>query len=102
MLGFIHALLARGHVHRDSKSTLVGDPSPTAASYARALYAGLWAFSGFNQANFVAGEMRYPERDIPRAINISMGLIAVRHFQPFFNPHDPWIDMSSLGLVRLG
>ncbi|KAH9980791.1 amino acid permease-domain-containing protein [Russula compacta] len=62
---------------RDSKSTLAGDPLPTAASYARALYAGLWAFSGFNQANFVAGEMQHPERDIPRAINISMGLIAV-------------------------
>jgi amino acid transporter len=37
--------------------------------YARALYAGLWAFSGWGNANMVAGEMESPARDLPRAIH---------------------------------
>jgi len=82
--GFIHALLGRGHLPLDPERDL--EPSPTAASYARALYAALWAFDGFNQANYVAGEMQNPERDLPRAVHASMGLVAVR----FGFPLDPY------------
>src|SRR6266702_1079637 len=76
VLGLIHRFLGRG-VASPYPNPAVGSP-PTAASYAHALYAGLWAFDGFNQANYVAGEMRHPARDIPRAIHSSMGLEAVR------------------------
>jgi amino acid transporter len=79
-IGFIHSLYARGNLRLYPESERTIEPSsPTAASYARALYAGLWAFDGFNQLNYVAAEMQYPERDVPRAIHVSMGLVAVRH-----------------------
>lgn len=81
MVGFVHALLGRGHLHLDPECDL--EPSPTAASYARALYAALWAFDGLNQANYVAGEMQNPARDLPRAVHASMGLVAVRLWLPF-------------------
>jgi amino acid transporter len=77
VIGFIHSLHGRGHLRFYSEPT-IEPSSPTAASYARALYAGLWAFDGFNQLNYVAAEMQYPERDVPRAIHVSMGLVAVR------------------------
>jgi Amino acid permease len=75
VLGFIHTSLGHDATRGYSESAL--DPAPTVASYAHALYAGLWSFDGFNQANYVAGEMRHPTRDIPRAIHLSMGLVAV-------------------------
>lgn len=42
--------------------------------YALALYSGLWAFSGWAEACVVAGEMHEVERDLPKAIHISMGI----------------------------
>lgn len=42
--------------------------------YALALYSGLWAFSGWAEACVVAGEMKEVERDLPKAIHISMGI----------------------------
>jgi len=41
-----------------------------------------WTFDGFNQANCVAGEMQYPERDVPRAAHISMGLCLASFLTP--------------------
>ncbi|KAH9041337.1 APC amino acid permease [Lactarius pseudohatsudake] len=90
VLGLIHRFLGRG-VASPYPNPIV-ESSPTAASYAHALYAGLWAFDGFNQANYVAGEMRHPARDIPRAIHSSMGLVAVLFFfanVAYFSVLDP-------------
>lgn len=42
--------------------------------YALALYTGLWAFSGWAEACVVAGEMNEAERDLPKAVHISMGI----------------------------
>jgi amino acid transporter len=42
--------------------------------YGLALYSGLWAFSGWAEACIVAGEMHEVERDLPKAIHISMGI----------------------------
>jgi amino acid transporter len=44
------------------------------------LYSGLWAFDGWDQANYVGGEIHEPEKNIPRAIHSSMALVTVRHF----------------------
>ena len=79
-LGLIHRLLGRGAT--SPYPNPAAESPPTAASYAQALYAGLWAFDGFNQANYVAGEMQHPARDLPRAIHSSMGLVAVRFAHP--------------------
>jgi len=96
VLGLIHRFLGRGpaNPYRDPP---VESP-PTAASYAQALYAGLWSFDGFNQANYVAGEMRHPARDIPRAIHSSMGLVTVLFFfanVAYFSVLDPVVIARS-------
>ncbi|WFD31650.1 hypothetical protein MSPP1_002689 [Malassezia sp. CBS 17886] len=44
--------------------------------YALALYSGLWAFDGWDQCSFVAGDMRQPKRDIPVAIHGSIAIVA--------------------------
>lgn len=90
VLGLIHRSLGRGPT--SPYPNLAVESPPTAASYAHALYAGLWAFDGFNQANYVAGEMQHPERDLPRAIHLSMGLVAVLFFfanVAYFSVLDP-------------
>ena len=59
--------------------------------YTTAFYAGLWAYAGwdnvsdcsyrflrdidFEQANMVAGEMKNPSRDLPRALHIAVPLV---------------------------
>ena len=39
---------------------------------ALALYAGLWAFDGWDNVNWVIGEMRHPARDLPLVIHTAM------------------------------
>ncbi|KZT66268.1 hypothetical protein DAEQUDRAFT_715307 [Daedalea quercina L-15889] len=85
------AQLARGH----ASSSLTAEPFFAAplsgagasalaqagpAEVARALYSGLWAFDGWNQANYVGGEMRDAEKNIPRAIHCSMGVVIILFF----------------------
>jgi solute carrier family 7 (L-type amino acid transporter), member 9/15 len=43
--------------------------------YTIAIYAGLWAFAGWDNANMIAGEMIDPFRDLPRALNTAQPLV---------------------------
>ncbi|KAI5849618.1 amino acid permease-domain-containing protein [Morchella snyderi] len=43
--------------------------------YAIALYAGLWAFDGWDNVNFVTGEMKNAKRDLPRVIHSAMPIV---------------------------
>lgn len=45
--------------------------------FVAALVAALWAYDGWNDLNMVSGEVRNPERSIPRALIIGVGLVAV-------------------------
>lgn len=49
--------------------------SPAPSSYALALYSGLWAFDGWDQASYVSAEMKSASRDLPRVIHSSMTLV---------------------------
>jgi len=49
--------------------------STSPSAYALALYSGLWAFDGWDQANYVGGEMKHPEKNIPRVIHSSMAIV---------------------------
>ena len=44
---------------------------------ALALYAGLWAFDGWDNVNWVTGEMRHPARDLPLVIHTAMPTVIV-------------------------
>ncbi|OJJ43734.1 hypothetical protein ASPZODRAFT_154254 [Penicilliopsis zonata CBS 506.65] len=45
------------------------------SSWAVALYAGLWAFDGWDNTNYVTGEFKNPNRDLPRVIHTAMPLV---------------------------
>lgn len=42
------------------------------SSWAVALYAGLWAYDGWDNTNYVTGEFKNPSRDLPRVIHTAM------------------------------
>ncbi len=42
------------------------------SNWAVALYAGLWAFDGWDNTNYVTGEFKNPTRDLPRVIHTAM------------------------------
>ena len=47
------------------------------SAYALALYSGLWAFDGWDQTSYVAGEMKNVNRDLPRVIHCSLAIVVV-------------------------
>jgi amino acid transporter len=73
--------------------TFFKDTSTQPSAYAIALYSGLWAFDGWDQCNvrschppfkgegtnyqFVAGEMRNPNKHLPMALHSSMSIVLV-------------------------
>ncbi|KAL9578758.1 MAG: hypothetical protein Q9212_005518, partial [Teloschistes hypoglaucus] len=61
-----------------TESWLAGT-STNPSSWAVALYAGLWAFDGWDNTNFVLGEFRNPARDLPRVIHTAMPLVIVSY-----------------------
>lgn len=58
-----------------SLGNLFEGSSTSPSSYALALYSGLWAFDGWDQSCFVAGEMKRVEKDLPRVIHISLATV---------------------------
>ena len=76
ILGIIQ--LARGKATTSLREPLFDDTSTSPSAYALALYSGLWAVDGWDQANYVGGEMRNPEKNIPRVIHSSMAIVLVR------------------------
>ncbi|MCJ1247854.1 hypothetical protein MMC30_005069 [Trapelia coarctata] len=45
------------------------------SSWAVALYAGLWAFDGWDNTSYVVGEFLHPHRDLPHVIHTAMPLV---------------------------
>ncbi|GAK63612.1 L-methionine transporter [Moesziomyces antarcticus] len=58
-----------------SLANLFEGSATSPSSYALALYSGLWAFDGWDQSCFVAGEMKRVEKDLPRVIHISLATV---------------------------
>ncbi|KAI0093863.1 L-methionine transporter [Irpex rosettiformis] len=67
--------LARGHTSISLTESLFQDSSRSPSEYALALYSALWAFDGWDQANYVGGEMKNATKNIPRAIHASMAIV---------------------------
>jgi APA family basic amino acid/polyamine antiporter len=47
----------------------------TPIQFSAALVPALWAFEGWNLLPCVAGELRHPQRDLPKALALGLGLI---------------------------
>ncbi|PCH38054.1 L-methionine transporter [Wolfiporia cocos MD-104 SS10] len=73
ILGLVQ--LARGRASTSLTESLFAGSSTSPSSYALALYSGLWAFDGWDQANYVGGEMKNATKNIPRAIHSSMVIV---------------------------
>ncbi|KAF5026529.1 hypothetical protein F66182_1389 [Fusarium sp. NRRL 66182] len=54
---------------------LFDNTSTDMTAWALALYAGLWAYDGWDNTNYVVGEFRNPTRDLPRVIHTAMPLV---------------------------
>lgn len=69
--------LARGKASESLTESLFDGSSHSPSAYSLALYSGLWAFDGWDQANYVGGDMHNPQKNIPRAIHSSMLIVTV-------------------------
>ncbi|KAH7114159.1 amino acid permease-domain-containing protein [Dactylonectria estremocensis] len=49
------------------------------STWTLALYAGLWAYDGWDNTNYVVGEFRNPSRDLPRVIHTAMLLVILSY-----------------------
>ncbi|TFK29971.1 L-methionine transporter [Coprinopsis marcescibilis] len=75
VLGIVQ--LARGKAAASLREPWFDGSSTSPSSYSLALYSGLWAFDGWDQANYVGGEIHHPEKNIPRAIHSSMIIVTL-------------------------
>jgi amino acid transporter len=75
ILGLVQ--LARGKASTTFKQPLFSSTSTSPSSWSLALYSGLWAFDGWDQANYIGGDIKHPEKNIPRAIHSSMFIVTV-------------------------
>ncbi|ANB11084.1 Mup1p [Sugiyamaella lignohabitans] len=82
----IIGIVASFHFHDTNALTgadsrgLFADSSKSIGNYAIALYAGLWAYDGWDNVNYVSAEMKNPRRDLPRVIHIAMPVVIVAYF----------------------
>ncbi|KAJ7774570.1 amino acid permease-domain-containing protein [Mycena maculata] len=75
ILGIVQ--LARGKQSTSLTEPLFSGSSTSPSSYSLAFYSGLWAFDGWDQANYVGGEIKNPEKNIPRTIHSSMAIVTL-------------------------
>jgi APA family basic amino acid/polyamine antiporter len=67
----------------------------TAAQFGAALVPCLWAYEGWNFIPFVAGEIHKPQRNLPRALAVSIGIVFAVYCASL------WIYFRALPLERI-
>jgi len=75
VLGIVQ--LARGKQSDSFRKPLFSGSSTSPSAYSLALYSGLFAVDGWDQANYVGGEISEPDKNIPRVIHSSMAIVTV-------------------------
>jgi len=73
MAGFIYM---GGHQEHNFKNTMQ-DSTTSPGGIVLAFYSGLFSFAGWNYLNFVTEELTQPEKNLPRAICISLTLVTL-------------------------
>ena len=70
----------RGPANTDWKThSWFAGTSTDISNWAVALYAGLWAFDGWDNTNYVTGEFKNPTRDLPRVIHTAMPVVILAY-----------------------
>lgn len=77
VLSFVGLGLAAGTNEWPTWVPATGSTSPAALPFATSLFFVSYAFSGWNAAAYTAAEFRNPPRDVPRAMLIGCGIVAV-------------------------
>ncbi|KAJ5753802.1 uncharacterized protein N7511_007955 [Penicillium nucicola] len=76
----VTGLSSGGDANEEWKTTGWFEGTNTEISdFAVALYAGLWAFDGWDNTNYVTGEFKNPNRDLPRVIHTAMPLVILSY-----------------------
>ncbi|KAH6686389.1 asc-type amino acid transporter 1 [Plectosphaerella plurivora] len=71
---------SKGEANTDWKTQdWFANTSHDLGQWAVALYAGLWAYDGWDNTNYVVGEFRNPTRDLPRVIHTAMPLVILSY-----------------------
>ncbi|KAL4914265.1 amidase signature domain-containing protein [Aspergillus aurantiobrunneus] len=70
-------LSSKGRANEEWKTSWFEGTNMDISGWAMALYAGLWAFDGWDNTNYVTGEFKNPNRDLPRVIHTAMPLVIV-------------------------
>lgn len=83
-VGLVVALIALGYVltGRGPAGGVPALPRPAGSSFPAAfgvaMVAALWGYEGWNNVTFAAGEVRQPERNLPRALILgTLGVMAI-------------------------
>ncbi|EJD02312.1 L-methionine transporter [Fomitiporia mediterranea MF3/22] len=95
VLGIVQ--LARGRASESFRQPLFDGTSDSPSAYALAIFSGLWALDGWDQVNYVGGEMRNPEKNIPRTIHFSM-LISIILYTLTNVSYFVVLDKTTIGL----
>ncbi|KAL9111396.1 MAG: hypothetical protein Q9187_007932, partial [Circinaria calcarea] len=70
----------KGEIATDWKTeSWFANSSTDLSNWAVALYAGLWAFDGWDNTNYVVGEFVNPSKDLPRVIHTAMPLVILSY-----------------------
>ncbi|ORX47197.1 amino acid transporter [Hesseltinella vesiculosa] len=75
-------MLAKGTMPDNSFETtplFAGFDTISFGQYTIAFYSGLWAYDGWNNLNYVSGEMKQPHRDLPRVIIFGIPMVVVTY-----------------------
>ncbi|KAJ5902462.1 hypothetical protein N7495_002990 [Penicillium taxi] len=97
----------KGHANEEWKTHGWFEGTNTEISdFAVALYAGLWAFDGWDNTNYVTGEFKNPNRDLPRVIHTAMPLVILCYLMANVSyflvlPHET-IEASNTVAVQFG
>ncbi|KAL4967261.1 amidase signature domain-containing protein [Aspergillus stella-maris] len=75
----VTGLSSKGEANEEWKSSWFEGTNMDISGWAMALYAGLWAFDGWDNTNYVTGEFKNPNRDLPRVIHTAMPLVIVSY-----------------------
>nr|XP_026694961.1 large neutral amino acids transporter small subunit 1-like isoform X2 [Ciona intestinalis] len=102
-MGIVQA--ANGKIENFSSSKVFAGSTSDVKKIVLALNAGLWAFSGWNELNYVTDEIKNPSRNLPLAITTSMFIITVLYVcinLAYFTVLDPEMVGSGATAVVFG